>query len=64
MAPHKSLTTDENIFLTSTQAAQLLNISTATLKKFIASGKIVTIKTPGGHYRINKKKLLESLYQL
>jgi excisionase family DNA binding protein len=52
----------EQLFLTSTQGAKLLNISLATLKKLIALGKIRTIRTPGGHYRINKKELLSSLY--
>ena len=51
------------IFLTSTQAAELLNLSLSTLKKFIAEGKIRTIRTPGGHYRINKNELLSSLYK-
>ncbi len=53
----------DDIFLTSSQAAKFLNISTSTLKKFITAGKIQTIKTPGGHYRINKKTLLERLYE-
>jgi excisionase family DNA binding protein len=52
----------EQVFLTSTQAAELLNISLVTLKKYISLGKIRTIKTPGGHHRINKQDLLENLY--
>ena len=52
----------ERIFLTSTQAAKLLNISLVTFKKYIMAGKIRTIRTPGGHYRINKKDLLDNLY--
>jgi excisionase family DNA binding protein len=52
----------EQIFLTSSQAADLLNVSLATLKKYISLGKIRTIKTPGGHYRIKKQDLLENLY--
>ncbi len=52
----------EKIFLTSTQAAKLLNISLATFKKYIVVGKVRTIRTPGGHYRINKKELLDNLY--
>jgi len=51
----------ENGFLTTTQAASYLNISIATLKKLILLGKIKSFKTPGGHYRIFKKELLENL---
>ena len=50
-----------NGFLTTTQAAAYLNISTATLKKLIILGKIKTYKTPGGHYRIFKKELFKNL---
>ena len=53
---------EENVFLTTSQAAHFLNMSTATLKKFIAMGRIKTIKTPGGHYRIRKNDLLRDLY--
>lgn len=44
-------------FLTTTQAAELLNVSLSTLKKFVYEGKLKTLKTPGGHYRILKKDL-------
>ncbi len=53
---------EEHIFLTSSQAAKLLNISTSTLKKFITIGKVRTIKTPGGHHRILKEDLLNNLF--
>ncbi len=49
-------------FLTASQAAELLNVSISTLKKFIHSGKIKALKTPGGHYRVLRKDLLENLY--
>lgn len=48
-------------FFTSVQAAEYLNISVATLKKYIYAKKIKTLKTPGGHYRIREKDLLEML---
>jgi excisionase family DNA binding protein len=50
-------------FLTTAQAADLLNISVSTLKKFIYQGRIKTLQTPGGHYRLRKKDLLEKLYR-
>ena len=53
----------EPVFLTSTQAAEFLNVSLTTFKKLIVSGKIRTIRTPGGHYRIDKQELLSALYQ-
>ncbi|MCK5013597.1 MAG: helix-turn-helix domain-containing protein [Candidatus Omnitrophica bacterium] len=52
----------DEIFLTSTQASQLLNISVSTLKKYIRQGKIKTLKTPGGHHRFLKNDLLKKLY--
>ncbi len=45
------------VFLTTKQAAKLLNISLATLKKFIYQGRIRTLKTPGGHHRILRNDL-------
>jgi excisionase family DNA binding protein len=52
---------EKSIFLTTSQAAELLNISNATLKKFITLGRIKTFRTPGGHYRIRKHDLLKDL---
>jgi excisionase family DNA binding protein len=53
---------NDDIFLTTAQAAHLLNVGIATLKKFIHYGKIKAVRTPGGHYRIRKKDLFENLY--
>ena len=50
-------------FLTPNQAAVILNVSLATLKKFIYQGKIKTLKTPGGHHRILKRDLLTMINQ-
>ena len=52
---------ERDVFLTAPQAAEILNVSTATLKKIIWEGKVRVFKTPGGHYRICKKDLLSSL---
>ena len=46
-----------NTYLTPSQAAKILSVSLSTLKKFIYSGRIRTLKTPGGHHRILKKDL-------
>ncbi len=50
---------NDTVFLTSAQAATFLNVSLSTLKKYIHTNKIKTLKTPGGHYRIRKADLLE-----
>lgn len=46
------------LYLTPQQAAEILNVSVSTLKKLIYSGKIKTLKTPGGHHRIPRASLL------
>ena len=52
----------DKVFLTAPQAAEFLNVSLVTLKKYITLGKIRAIRTPGGHYRIRKQDILENLY--
>lgn len=58
----KKIPQSSNVFLTSAQASELLNISVSTLKKYIQQGKIKTLKTPGGHHRFLKEDLLNQLY--
>lgn len=59
----KKILQDKDVFLTSAQAAEFLNVSLSTLKKIINQYNIKTLKTPGGHYRIRKKDLLEKIYE-
>ncbi len=47
--------------MTPREAAQSLGISYPTLKHWILSGKIKTVKTPGGHHRIPVGELDEYL---
>ena len=47
--------------MTPREAAQSLGISYPTLKHWILSGKIRTVKTPGGHHRIPIGELDEYL---
>lgn len=49
-------------FITTAKAAEILDVSISTLKKFIVLGKLKAVKTPGGHYRIRMKDLMEDLY--
>lgn len=44
----------ESTFITTGEAARILNCSRVTVFNWISSGKIQAIKTPGGHYRISK----------
>ena len=55
------LLNNKETFLTTVQAADFLNVSVSTLKKYIYGKKIKTIKTPGGHYRIRERDLLGML---
>ena len=48
---------NKKVFLTTAQAAEILNVSQATLKKFVYQRKLKAFKTPGGHYRILKRDL-------
>jgi excisionase family DNA binding protein len=49
-------------FITTAQAAGILSVSVSTLKKLIVLGRLKAVKTPGGHYRIRMKDLMEELY--
>ena len=44
-------------------AAQVLGISYPTMKQWIYKGKIKTVKTAGGHYRIPESQLDQFLYR-
>ena len=43
--------------LTPREAARLLGVSYATIKQWILSGKLKTVKTPGGHHRVSEAVL-------
>lgn len=43
--------------LTPREAARLLGVSYATIKQWILSGKLKTVKTPGGHHRLTEASL-------
>jgi excisionase family DNA binding protein len=44
-------------YLTTFQAAEILSVSPDAVLKWIKSGKITAYRTPGGHYRIEKKEI-------
>lgn len=45
------------------EAARMLGISYATIKQWILSGRLKTVKTPGGHHRISEAALKPFLKQ-
>jgi molybdopterin-binding protein len=47
----------QNELLTPREAARMLGISYATIKKWILSGKLKTVRTPGGHHRLTAASL-------
>jgi molybdopterin-binding protein len=48
--------TEKQLF-TPREAARLLGISYPTIKKWILSGKLKTVQTPGGHHRLRESSL-------
>ncbi|MEA3369431.1 MAG: HD domain-containing protein [Candidatus Ratteibacteria bacterium] len=51
----------KDAFLTVKQAASVLNLSVPTIKNYIYSGKLKSVKTPGGHHRIRMSDLSASV---
>jgi len=49
---------------TTGEAADILGVSFRTIKRWIYSGKISTVKTAGGHYRISKEEIERLLSQV
>jgi molybdopterin-binding protein len=45
------------------EAAQTLGVSYPTLKQWIYSGKIRTVKTAGGHHRVPEREVDKFLYR-
>ena len=52
----KALLIQKEILNTS-EAAELLNVTSQTIKNYIYSGKLKSLKTPGGHHRIRRSDL-------
>ena len=43
------------------EAADLLKVTTQTIKNYIYSGKLKALKTPGGHHRIRRDDLFQMM---
>ena len=46
-----------NEMLTAREAARLIGVSYPSIKQWILSGKLKTVRTPGGHHRIAQSTL-------
>ncbi len=55
----KTVHTTRKEILKTREAAELLKVTTQTIKNYIYSGKLNALKTPGGHHRIRKSDLKE-----
>ena len=53
----KRSSTFQKEILTANEAAELLNVTAQTIKNYIYSGKLKSLKTPGGHHRIRRSDL-------
>ncbi|MGM0608827.1 MAG: response regulator [Candidatus Muiribacteriota bacterium] len=49
----------DNEILNTTEACKFLKVSHSTMKNYLRTGKIKAFTTPGGHYRIYKKDLMD-----
>jgi len=55
----KKIPTAHKEILKTREAAELLKVTTQTIKNYIYSGKLKALKTPGGHHRIRRADLKE-----
>ncbi len=58
-----SLMVKEKKYLTTGEAAAIFDVDPDTVLRWIKSGEIPAIRTPGGHYRLNKRVFLRKLNQ-
>jgi len=50
-------------YLTTGEAASIFDVDPDTVLRWIKSGEIPAIRTPGGHYRINRNVFLTKMIQ-
>ena len=55
----KKVPSSQKEILKTREAAELLKVTTQTIKNYIYSGKLKALKTPGGHHRIRRSDLKE-----
>ena len=57
------MTKKEKTFITTGEAAAIFNVDPDSILRWIKSGKIPAIRTPGGHYRINRNIFLTKMIE-
>ena len=45
------------------EAAQLVGVTTSTLRRWVAAGRLDAIRTPGGHHRYDRDQLARTFGQ-
>ena len=55
----ENITPSQKEILKTSDAAELLKVTTQTIRNYIYSGKLKILKTPGGHHRIRRADLKE-----
>lgn len=55
----KTVLTSEKPLLTTRETAELLGVTQQTIKNYIYAGKLKSVKTPGGRYRIYRSDLIK-----
>ena len=61
-SPHFHPTSDE--YLSRAEVAQLFNVSPSTVTRWADEGKLVCVKTLGGHRRYQKESIIELVHNL
>ena len=54
--------TVEKAILTTRETAELLKVTQQTIKNYIYAGKLKSVKTPGGRYRIYRSDIIKLGY--
>ena len=58
----KVVPTDQKAILTTRETAELLGVTQQTIKNYIYAGKLKSVKTPGGRYRIYRSDIIKLGY--
>ena len=58
----KVVKTDKKPILTTRETAELLGVTQQTIKNYIYAGKLKSVKTPGGRYRIYRSDIIKLGY--
>lgn len=54
----------EPTYLSTTQMAAMLEVSSGTLRRMVREGKLLAYKPLGGHYRFDMDKTIQAFWKL